>query len=534
MNRRKMKRINQINVINEINKVTILWMLILAVLLMPGFRVWAAQPEEAQRQKVRFTIDNMHAFEGMEKAYKNGYTPTIRENQAVVILPLTADGVIQNDTIEAAIDLGKTEDSPFIYKNYHKTFQLEEQTPADGTEPVSIYYVRFDLDLQADRVNGIYPVVVDVTGKDEDGKTCSAKFTIYLSVTDGRDKAFDSDHNGQADTDPDSNIADDGAADGDGADGDGQMAVPDMDSGNVSGSDSSGGSSGSGGSGEEQPSSSPVVLVSGSSLSLGTVIAGETVEATIYLKNTSEKKDVQNMVVTISYDTEKFTLEGDSDTIYISSLKRGEEAELPIAFTTNRNTADGTYKIDVAMSYDDKDAVTFTSAGAIYIPVKQEMHVELSMPKISENVTAGDTMPLSFQVMNLGRSKVYNVRCEVSGYGLFSMSTAFVGDMEPGSAGTADMNVFIGMKDQSEGYTGEDSYGMTSGLVTMYYEDESGQEYSEEIAFTTSIEKAVVSVEAEGEKEEQNAGQWRIFVIFAAAAAVAAGAYAMIRRRKSV
>lgn len=527
MNRRKIKRIK------KINKVTILWMLILAVLLMPGLRAWAVQPEETESQTVRFTIDNMHTFEGMEKAYKNGYTPTIKENQAVVILPLTADGVIQNDTIEAAIDLGKTEDSPFIYKNYHKTFQLEEQTPADGTDPVSIYYVRFDLDLQTDRINGVYPVVVDVTGKAEDGKVCSGKFTIYLSVTDGRDKtsdsARDSDHNGHADTDPDSNIADDGTADGDG-----QMAVPDMDSGNVSGSDSSGSSSGSSGSGEEQPSSSPIVLVSGSSLSPGTVIAGETVEATIYLKNTSEKKDVQNMVVTISYDTEKFTLEGDSDTIYISSLKRGEEAELPIAFTTNRNTADGTYKIDVAMSYDDKDAVTLTSAGAIYIPVKQEMHVELSMPKISENVTAGDTMPLSFQVMNLGRSKVYNVRCEVSGYGLFPMSTAFVGDMEPGSAGTADMNVFIGTKDQSEGYTGEDSYGMTSGLVTMYYEDESGQEYSEEFAFTTSIEKAVVSVEAEGEKEEQNAGQWRIFVIFAAAAAVAAGVYAMIRRRKSV
>lgn len=527
-------------------------------------------------RKTRLTIDNVHVFDGMEKAYKNGYVPTVSEDTAIVVLPLMADSAIQDEKIEVQADLGEIKNSPFVYKNYRKTFSREEIKPTGEEDAVSIFYIRFDLALHAERKNGTYPVVLDVAGKDGQGKAFSQKFTIYISITDGVDDGDVGTDHGSSDTgnddggagsggtgtgsgdagtgsdNPGSGNLDSGEGNGDsGSDVDGAAPGSDSDTdgsdadtgddlvsgiGDDTGSYGSGyggdyGSSSGGQSGTDTPTSQPIVLVSGSSFASGTVTAGQEFTVTVYLKNTSEKKNVQNMVVTITYDTEKFTLKEESDTIYIPSLKKGEVMELPITLESHFNTPEGTYKIDLGMSYDNSEAETLTSSGSIYIPVKQELNVELTMPKIAEKVTAGDTLPLSFQIMNLGRSKAYNVRCEVSGYGLFPVSTAFVGDMEAGTAQTAEMNVFIGAKNQSEDYTGTEPYGETSGLVIMYYEDEQGQEYTEEFSFTTMIEKAVVVSGSETQEEEKTAGQWWVSVLVVGVILVVIGGYVIVRRR---
>ena len=57
----------------------------------------------------------------------------------------------------------------------------------------------------------------------------------------------------------------------------------------------------------------------------------------------------------------------------------------------------------------------------------------MTPPQIAGNVYAGDTLPLDFQVMNLGRSTVYNVRCDIKGEGLLATSTAFIGNLEAGT-----------------------------------------------------------------------------------------------------
>lgn len=440
------------------------------------------QPEAA----VTLTIDSQHAYEGMEKAYKNGYTPTVSGKTAILVLPLTADGALKDDEVTAALNLGETTDSPFVYKNYEKTFKLEEKQIRNSKQKQTIYYIRFDLALTAQRYNGVYPVVVNLTAHDMAGNAIIQSFTTYVTIRNGKDP-------NAGENEP-------------------IISEPSV----------------------EKPTSSPVVLVTGYTVKPGTVVAGKDFSVDVTLFNTSRKKSVQNMVVTVSCANSGFTLKNESSTIFVDKLGKEESTTLTLSYETALNTEPGQYAIDLAMRYDDPDAQTLSSSGTINIAVRQTQRVELTMPTISKTVTAGDTIPLSFQVLNLGRSKVYNVRCDVSGFGLLPTSTAFVGDMEPGSEGNADMNLFVGTKDLSEGYTGSDLYGATEGTVILTYEDDAGKEFTQEFSFRITIQEPAVLTKEEEKAPAKPASQWWISVILVAGMLLAVlGGIAFIRWRRS-
>lgn len=433
-------------------------------------------------QGVALSIDSEHVYEGMDQAYQDGYSPRVAEGRVIIVLPLTADGALRNDRLTASLELGTGENSPFVYENFRKTFSRQEMQVNGPDSVQQVYVVRFELSLAAERYNGTYPVTVMVEAQDSAGYPVSASYTIYVVISDGK------------------NPEDDGAD---------MPAAP-----------------------EDDPASQPIVLVSSCVLEPATVTAGEEFTAAVTLRNNSRTRAVQNMVVTVNYDSANFTLLEDSATIYIAGLGPGASMELPLHFVSSLNTAEGSYPIELAMSYDNTEAQTLTSAGTLTVPVKQNLRVELAMPVIPGNVNAGDTLPLSFQVLNLGRSKIYNVRCEIAGYGLQPLDTAFVGDMEAGSKGEAAMNLFIGALDQSEGYTGSDSYGETEGTVTLCYEEADGTEHTEEFVFRTNINKPVVAVSGEQDQTDAKpAGQWWISLAVCGAIVLAAVAAVLIRKR---
>lgn len=433
------------------------------------------ETDSPQAPAVRLSIDNENVYEGMASAYDHGYTPTVADDQATVILPLMADGRLKEDRLTAEVDLGSTERSSFVYKNYEKSFKLTDE-PVNGTsEKKSVFYIRFDLSLAKDRYNGVYPVTIHVTGKDEWNQEIDQNFTAYVTIQDGADP----------------NAVDE------------PIAEPEET--------------------PASPTSAPVVLVTGCEISPNKVEAGSAFTAVVTLKNTSTIKYVQNMVITVTEPGADFTLLDDSNTIYLEKLGSDETTELTLDFATSPNTAEGKYKIELAMSYDDPDAVTLSSAGSFDVNIIQTPDVQLTVPSLAGTVTAGDTIPLDFQVMNLGRSGVYNVRCDVSGDGLLPVNTAFIGNMEAGSEGTASLQLFIGAKTMSEGYTGTDPYGETTGTITLSYEDGAGEVYSQAFIFETTIEAPAAAVVYHDEEEERPSGQWWLAVLILGGMAVLTG-----------
>lgn len=437
---------------------------------------------------VTFKIDNQHLYNGMAKTYRRGYTPVVEDGKAILVLPLLADGELKNGRLTASLELGDPSGCPFVYRNYEKDVRLTEEEVNDGESTVKAYYVRFDLKLASGRTDGVYPVGIQIKAKDTEGNPVEQSFTTYVTIKGS----------------PASRASDEPA-------------------------DDLGGSGGGGGEpAEEKPTSQPVMLVEKVRMKGGVdgeAQAGSEFTVCVTLKNTSSKKAVQNMVVTASCETPGLTLLNETNTTYIEKIGKGKTAELTLRYQAGADTPEGKYDIRLAMSYDNEKAETLTSEGVFSITVRQPLAVEMTMPTIQAQVHAGDTLPLSFQFMNLGRSMVYNVRCELAGDGLVPGSVAFVGNMEAGTAQTADMNVFV------DTLSGEELYGDTAGTVTLRYEDAAGKEYTQAFDFQTKIEKPVIQSVSAQQKEEKTAGQWWISVAAAGVLLLLAAAGLFARRR---
>ena len=474
--------------------------------------------EKLNDTAVALCIDNQNVYEGMESAYNKGYQP-VCEN-----------GKMKQDKITASVDLGDTKDSPFVFRNYEKDFLCKPEYINGTEETKEIYLVSFTFDLSGSRINGIYPVIINASGEDENGNEIQKAFKNYVTITDGIDKKEKSlndnktvEGSQETATEVNSNDKDveivngnDGTAENDAINSEntendeaGIAGIPDDVSEAAEPSDAAGlsepAAGGEDGASEETPESAPVILVEKSVVSTGTAKAGEDFDVTVTLKNTSKTKSVQNMVATITVPSADFELKNNSNTIFIDKLGAEKTTDLSLTFHVGKSTVDGNYPIEVALSYDDSKANTLSSAGTFVVTVEQPLNVKLTMPAIAADLTAGDTVPLSFQVMNLGRSTVYNVRCDVTGDGLVQTKTAFVGNMESGNDGEGDSNIFISPME------GENKYGKTTGTVTLTYEDAFGNEHSQEFTFDTSISKKQDDSSKDGGTEKR-AMQWWVSI----------------------
>lgn len=425
---------------------------------------------------VTIEIDTENVYPGMDSAYKNGYVPSVANDTATIVLPLISSGAFINDELTVTPNLGTTANSPFVYENYKKTFSLEEYDISDTK--VSAWLVRFDLPLTDGRYDGVYPVTFSAEGRTTVGSIITQMFTVYVTITDGIDPNY----------------------------------VP-----------------------EVTPDPQPKLIIDSYSLNPSAINSGDEFELTVTLKNTSDTYSIYNMTITARCDSLNFTSLNESDVIYISKLKSGETADISLKYKTDVSTSAGKYNITLDFAYENYNAQMYTSSGAITVKVDQPLKLELTMPQISDTATAGETIPMSFQVLNLSRGTAYNVRCEISGLGLFPSGTAFIGNMQGGSEGNAKTNVFLGSFSMTEGYMGEENYGYTSGTVKLIYENEDGEEFSEDYYFGLTILEPVINapVDTPVEEEIETAGQWWISVIILAVAVIAIIVALVIVRRRN-
>ena len=132
-------------------------------------------------------IDNQNIYVGMNRAYKNGYQPTCEKGKVMLVLPLICDEKLKNNTITASVELGNTDNSPFIFRNYEKDFRCKPEKINGTQETKDVFLVSFSLDLNKSRINGVYPITVNVSGMDESGGAVQNTFTNYVTITDGID-----------------------------------------------------------------------------------------------------------------------------------------------------------------------------------------------------------------------------------------------------------------------------------------------------------------------------------------------------------
>lgn len=427
------------------------------------------------------TIDTENIYDGMDKAYEDGYMPRTENGFMYMVLPMLSNGAIYQNRIKVSLGLGSGASSPFVMANYEKTFELETLTPENSQEERELFLVEFTVKLSSDRVNGVYPVSVHISAYDDAGNPIDSIYTLYVTITDGK---FN------------------------------QVTPP----------------------APEVATAEPVVYISHSVCQPDKVMAGEEFTLTVTLKNSLTTKSVRNMLVKIDTGNLHLNLLENTNVFQVDKIPAGGETELTFRFGSDASIPAGRYNVNFTFSYDSAKTLNLASSGSTMVEIHQPANMELVMPRFSQTVTVGETIPLSLQVMNMGRDPMYNVRCTVSGFGFAPSNTGYIGTMEAGSSATTKVELYIIALNASKGNENGSQYGDTTGTVTLIYEDETGQEYQQETRFETTVNRPVAEVPqtASGaDAEEKAAGQWWISVLILGGVIFAAGIGCMlIKRRK--
>ena len=235
-------------------------------------------------------IDSTHQYlndDGtpkMEKTYREGYTPTVANGYANIVLPLVPvnNAKIKNSTINTSINLGDTSASPFVIKNYDRTFTSGSHKVTGGT--MDSFLVEYNLQLSESRANGVYPVVISTSYFLDDGTQMTQDFTVFVTISDVPAPAPEPEP-----TDP-----------------------------------------GGGGGGGGGVTSQPKVIVSNYTISPDPVNAGEKFTVNVTLENTSKSQAVKNITVTFKSQTTDLMPGDNTNTAYIEKIGAKKDGQLQL------------------------------------------------------------------------------------------------------------------------------------------------------------------------------------------------------------
>ena len=390
------------------------------------------------------SIDNQNIYEGMDKSYSEGYVPRVSGGYATVVIPLICDGELEGNRLCASVNLGDSMSMPFVCKNYEKTVSLSAE---------SLYLVSFSLELKWDRVNGNYPVSVNISAIDKNGNAIQETITVYIVINDGKDP-------NAKEEEP-----------------------------------------------EEEIVLTPKVLVQSYECVAITddgetaiIKAGDKIKVKVTLVNTSGTESLKNITVTANATTDNFILQSVSDTIYINSVGAGATFDVIYEYETKTDMPAGQYNIGISYDFAYGKGMSSAGSGNARVTITQPLEMELSITQIPSKAVISDTVSVGVQAINLSRAKAYNVRAVIEADGFSPMGTIFIGDVDGGMSAEGLGQVTV------TGLTkGNFSYGQTKGTVTFYYEDADGNELTEVKNFTTTIESPF---SGKAKTEEDNPTQW--------------------------
>ena len=393
------------------------------------------------------SIDNQNIYEGMDKSYSEGYVPRVSGGYATVVIPLACNGELEGNKLCASVSLGDSMNMPFVCKNYEKTVFLSSS---------SLYLVSFSLELKGDRINGNYPVSVNITATDKTGTAIQQMITVYIVITDGKD--------------PNANDEQ-----------------------------------------EEEITLTPKVLIQSYECTavtddgeITTIKAGDKIKVKVTLVNTSQTEPLKNMTVTASAANDSFILQSISDTQFVDSVSAGSTFDVTFEYLTKSDMPAGQYNIGLSYDFAYGKGMSSAGNGNARVTITQPLEMELSITQIPSKAVISDTVSVGVQAINLSRAKAYNVRAVIEADGFSPIGTIFIGDVDGGMSAEGLGQVTI------TGLTkGNFSYGQTKGVVTFYYEDADGNEFTETKKFTTTIESPF---SGEAKAEEDNPTQWWIIM----------------------
>ena len=247
-------------------------------------------------------------------------------------------------------------------------------------------------------------------------------------------------------------------------------------------------------------------MVTDYSVENGSIVPGESRVLNVTIKNTSPSKAVSNIKLSLSDESGELKTDG-MGTAYIKSISAGGNYTWSIALTAAHTAKTGEHSVNLSMEYEDSNQTSYTASDTIRIDVRQSVKMSFDSAKLPTKVIQGETVTVSINLMNIGKSILYNSLIGVDVEGLESGGSVLVGEIPLGESKTGSINLRVS----------SEILGSVEGTITITYEDDIGETYEEIVEVSTVIVEKTVKAETRKEEENKNP-LWWLFIIIGAIA----------------
>ena len=228
---------------------------------------------------------------------------------------------------------------------------------------------------------------------------------------------------------------------------------------------------------DKDQTTSPNLLVRTSSYG-DSVTAGQAFDLSLGLYATDGNENLNDVIVSLTLP-ENISLNGGSLSSYLGTI-------------CPKQTRDVTFQVMPASGFTGTVAsitVNMTGTGSvtgkevsgtttISVPVSQPDRFEVGQLELSsDTIYVGDTGSVSLSYVNKGKNPVSNLEARLSGTNLGAGGYQYLGNLAAGTEGSVDFDI------------APDAAGTVSGIITLNYEDASGNPQTISKDFSVSAEE---------------------------------------------
>ena len=246
-----------------------------------------------------------------------------------------------------------------------------------------------------------------------------------------------------------------------------------------------------------EDNSQPRLMVVSYEIEDGFISPEETKILTITLKNMHSKKQVSNIKLSVSEDSDEIRPTG-MGTKYVDSIGANKYYTWSVELKAVHTATIGEHKLSFSCEYEDQNGSGYNADDTLRIEVRQPALLEFDGAKLPVKVVQEDTVTININLMNTGKAPLYNCKVDFKIDGLDSGGSSFVGEIAPQESATASANLRVD----------SELIGKVTGTIIITYEDSFGEKFELKKDVETKIEKKVIKAEKQEEKEKKNPLWW--------------------------
>ena len=231
----------------------------------------------------------------------------------------------------------------------------------------------------------------------------------------------------------------------------------------------------------------PKLIISNFSTGTDKLKTGENFVFQYSIQNTHPSVAAKNIKVTVSQAENIFTVTSGSNSSYIDIIQPGQTHDCGIELNVKPDATTKSYPLVIKMQYEYEGAAASPTTGKIGEEVEETINLTVSenakvsadnimVQSYDEGVIVNQSVPLTFQFSNLGKSPIYNVSAVITGdFTKTDGDKQIIGTVNAGDYKDVEIYVTPSME------------GDCTGQVVITYEDSTGEVMESSYDFTSFV-----------------------------------------------